>query len=243
MTIVDVLLGVTTLTFMEIVLGIDNIIFIAIIANKLPKHEQPKARRIGLTFALVVRIILLIFITQLMTLKAPLFYLPLPDHPSGEDMVGISLKGLILLAGGVFLLIKSTLEIHEKITHKEKEVTTKGGNTMSKIILQIVLIDIVFSFDSILTAIGLAQDQVGIMIAAVVVSMIIMMFFSGPISNFINKHPTLQVLALSFLIMIGLMLVLEGLEYHFPKNYLYVAIAFSFGIELLNMRMRKNENK
>lgn len=237
MSITDILVGVTTLTFMEIVLGIDNIIFIAIIANKLPKHEQPKARRIGLTFALVVRVIMLLGITTLMKLKDPLFTIQLPEQ---DGPVGISYKDLILMAGGVFLLIKSTLEIHEKVTHKEKEVKAKAGNTLSKIILQIVLIDIIFSFDSILTAVALV-DQVGIMIAAVVVSMIIMMFFSGPVSDFINKQPSLQILALAFLILIGFMLVMEGLQYHFPKSYLYTAVAFTLCVELINMRMRKNE--
>jgi predicted tellurium resistance membrane protein TerC len=236
MSITDILVGVTTLTFMEIVLGIDNIIFIAIIANKLPKHEQPKARRIGLTFALVVRIIMLLFITKLMELKEPLFTVTLPDQ---DAPVGISYKDLILIAGGIFLLIKSTLEIHEKITHKEKSIKEKSANTMSKIIMQIVLIDIIFSFDSILTAVALV-DQVGIMIAAVVISMVIMMFFSGPVSNFINKQPTLQVLALAFLILIGFMLIMEGMQYHFPKSYLYTAVAFSLLVELINMRMNKN---
>ena len=239
--IFSVVVGVLTLTFMEIILGIDNIIFIAIIANKLPKADQPKARRIGLMLALVVRVILLLGITQLKVLDITVFDIPIEDPESHASSTGIRYRDLIFMAGGIFLLIKSTLEIHEKVAHKEKEITAKAANTMSKIIMQIVMIDIVFSFDSILTAVALVPpEQVSIMIAAVVVSMIVMMFFSGPVSNFINKQPTLQILALSFLILIGFMLIVEGLHHHVPKSYLYFAVAFSVVIELINMKMRKN---
>ena len=230
----EIVIGVLTLTFMEIVLGIDNIIFIAIVADKLPKKEQPKARRIGLLFALFARIILLLSITKIMELKEPLFSIPLPLHT-----IDMSWKDVILLAGGIFLLAKSTLEIHEKTAGKEAQMKAKEGNTLTKIIIQIVLIDIVFSFDSILTAVALV-NSVWIMIAAVVISMAIMMFFSGPVADFINKQPTLQILALSFLILIGFMLTIEAFHYEVPKSYLYCAVAFSLIVEMINMRVRKN---
>jgi predicted tellurium resistance membrane protein TerC len=230
----EIVIGVLTLTFMEIVLGIDNIIFIAIIADKLPRNEQPKARRIGLMFALVARIILLLSITTIMKLKEPLFTISFTEEP-----IDMSWKDLILLAGGIFLLAKSTLEIHEKTTGKEGEKKAKSGNTLTKIIIQIVLIDIVFSFDSILTAIALV-DSVWIMIAAVVISMGIMMFFSGPVADFINKQPTIQILALSFLILIGFMLTVEAFHIEVPKSYLYFAVGFSLVVEMINMRVRKN---
>ena len=230
----EILIGVLTLTLMEIVLGIDNIIFIAIIADKLPRQEQPKARRIGLLFALFARIILLLGITKIMELKDPLFSLTLFSAD-----IEMSWKDLILLAGGIFLLGKSTLEIHEKTAGKESEKKGKAGNTLMSIIVQIVLIDIVFSFDSILTAVALV-DSVWVMIAAVIVSMVIMMFFSGPVADFINKQPTLQILALSFLILIGFMLTIEAFHYEVPKSYLYFAVAFSLIVEMINMRVRKN---
>jgi len=232
---VEVIIGILTLTFMEIVLGIDNIIFIAIVADKLPKELQSKARRIGLMFALIARIILLLSITKIMELKDPLFSIPLPSHP-----IDMSWKDLILLAGGIFLLYKSITEIREKAVGKEEvEKTAKAGNTLSKIIIQIVLIDIVFSFDSILTAVALVSS-VWIMIAAVIVSMAIMMFFSGPVADFINKQPTIQILALSFLILIGCMLTLEAFHVEVPKSYLYFAVGFSLIVEMINMRVRKN---
>ena len=230
----EIVIGVLTLTFMEIVLGIDNIIFIAIVANKLPKKEQAKARRVGLMFAMVVRIILLLGITTIMKLKNPLFTISFTEEP-----IDMSWKDLILLAGGIFLLAKCTLEIHEKTAGKEEQKKAKAGNTLTKIIIQIVLIDIVFSFDSILTAIALV-DSVWIMIAAVVVSMGVMMFFSGPVADFINKQPTVQILALSFLILIGFMLTVEAFHIEVPKSYLYFAVAFSLVVEVINMRVRKN---
>lgn len=228
--------SILTLTFMEIVLGIDNLIFISISSNKLPVHQQAKARRLGLFFALIFRIILLLSIKWIIDLKDPLF------HVLGH---GVSGRNLILLAGGLFLLAKSTTEIHHKIEHIEEEKeekTSKVKSTFQSIVIQIILLDIVFSFDSILTAVGLTPHVI-IMIIAVVFSMIIMLLFATPVSNFINKHPSLQILALSFLILIGVTLILEGmpdgLGIHVPKGYIYFAIFFSLAIEFLNMRFRK----
>ena len=230
---VDALIGVLTLTIMEIVLGIDNIIFIAIIADKLPKQEQPKARKIGLALALIVRVVFLLGITTLIKLKDPV--LTIVDIP-------LSIKDLILMAGGVFLVVKSLMEIFEKLAHDEKEKVVKGKNTMAAIITQIVLIDIVFSFDSILAAVALVQE-VAIMIAAVIVSMIIMMMFSGPIADYINKRPSLQILALSFLVLIGAMLFAEAIHHPIEKAYVYTSVAFALIVELVNLTMDKKAHK
>ncbi len=228
-------LSILTLTFMEVVLGIDNIIFISITAGKLPAHQQARARRIGLLGALVFRVLLLLSIKWIIGLKEPLF------HILGY---GVSGRNLILLFGGLFLLTKSTSEIHHKIEKPEKEEHT-GKNlaksTFNIVVLQIMLLDIVFSFDSILTAVGLTQHVI-IMIIAVILSMFIMMAFAGQVSHFINKHPTLQILALSFLILIGVTLILEGmpegLGVHVSKGYIYFAIFFSLTVEFLNIRLR-----
>lgn len=224
-----------TLTILEIVLGIDNIIFISIISNKLPKEQQPKARMIGLSLALIVRVIMLMGISWLIGLTDPLFSL------FGIDFSG---RNLILLAGGLFLLAKSTTEIHAKVNQLEHELKpTKARDAFASIIFQIVLLDIVFSFDSILTAIGMSNDLL-VMVVAVVIAMIIMMIFAGWISAFINDQPTLQILALSFLILIGFMLIVEGLplqEIHVPKGYIYFAVFFSLTVEALNMRMRRKK--
>ncbi|MFN8236686.1 MAG: TerC family protein [Chitinophagales bacterium] len=232
-------LSILTLTFMEVVLGIDNIIFISITAGKLPAHQQARARRIGLLGALVFRILLLLSIKWIIGLKEPLF------HILG---FGVSGRNLILLFGGLFLLAKSTTEIHHKIEKPAKEETA-GKNPVKSpfniVVLQIMLLDIVFSFDSILTAVGLTQHVI-IMIIAVILSMFIMMVFAGPVSHFINKHPTLQILALSFLILIGVTLILEGmpegLGLHVSKGYIYFAIFFSLTVEFLNIRFR-SKNK
>lgn len=234
-----VITALATLTVLEIILGVDNIIFISIVSNKLPEAQQPRARVIGLLMAMVFRIILLLTISWIIQLTNPLFTLPFIKD-EGQPL-GISWKDLILIAGGIFLVFKSTLEIHHKLEKaKPKAETPKAApNAFGAVIFQIVLVDAVFSFDSILTAIGLV-DQVWVMIAAVVISMTIMILFSGYISRFINKHPTLQILALAFLIMIGVMLVAEGFHQHFNKSYLYSAIAFSLIVELINMRLRKN---
>jgi len=231
-------LSLLTLTFLEIVLGVDNIIFISIMSDKLPPDKQKRARTIGLLLAMAFRILLLLTITYIMRLKNPLFELPF-FKDKGEP-IEISWKDLILMAGGLFLIVKSTLEIHRKL---EIPVATDTAATpvyasLTSVIFQIVLIDAVFSFDSILTAIGLV-DEVMIMIIAVIISIILMMVFAGPISKFINRNPTLQMLALAFLIAIGIMLVAEGFHQKISKSYIYTMIAFSLIVEMLNMRIRK----
>lgn len=221
-----------TLTFLEIVLGIDNIIFISIVTDKVPKEKQALGRNLGLGLALVFRIGLLLGITWIIGFTQPI--LTIFEHDlSGRD--------LILLAGGLFLLGKSTSEIHHKLEGEteDREPGQKAGLTMGSALVQIIALDMVFSFDSILTAIGLTEHVI-IMIGAVVISMIVMMLFSGVISRFINERPTLQILALAFLILIGFMLMIEALGFHVPKGYIYFAVAFSLIVEMINMRLRKN---
>jgi predicted tellurium resistance membrane protein TerC len=230
-------LSLLTLTFLEIILGVDNIIFISIISDKLSVEKQKKARNIGLMLAMIFRIGLLLTITWILKLKDPLFEMPFVKN-EGKP-IEISWKDLILMAGGIFLVIKSTIEIHHKL---EKPVHTETTGavyaSMASVIVQIILIDAVFSFDSILTAIGLVEE-VMIMIIAVVISIVIMMIFAGPISRFINRNPTLQMLALAFLIAIGIMLVAEGFHQKISKSYIYTMIAFSLLVEMLNLRIRK----
>jgi predicted tellurium resistance membrane protein TerC len=236
-------ISLLTLTFLEIVLGVDNIIFLSIISAKLPPEQQPRARTIGLTLAMVLRIILLFGITWIISMKEPLFevnFLGLHGGLTGQ--------GLILLLGGIFLLYKATNEIHHKLESPEESddpgKMAKGSNAFNAIIMQIALINVVFSFDSILTAVGIAND-ITIMILAVVLSVLVMMLFSGPVSKFVNDHPTIQMLGLSFLILIGFSLIAEAAHLgHFtegavPKGYLYFAIFFSMFVEVLNIRMRK----
>lgn len=229
--------SLVTLFLLEVVLGIDNIIFISLLTNKLDRQQQPRARRIGLTMALLMRVGLLFGITWIITLKEPVFHLSFWLDAHGQPM-GISVKELILIGGGLFLLVKSTTELYHKTEGHEKAPKPRSANAFSAVILQIVLIDIVFSFDSILTAVGLVQS-VWIMIIAVILSMIVMLIAAGKIGDFINSHPSLQILALSFLIMIGVLLIAEGFEQGFGKGYVYFGMAFSLGVELLNMRMRK----
>lgn len=217
-----------TLTLLEIVLGIDNIIFISIVTNKLPQEDRKKTRTIGLLFALLFRIILLSFIIYIIRLTNPLFTF-------GSFI--FSIRDLILLLGGIFLIAKSITEMHDKIEGEEHNIKNSKAASFFYVILQIVILDIIFSFDSILTAIGLS-NQLPIMIAAVVISMIVMIYFSGYISTFINKHPTLQVLALSFLILIGFMLTIEAFHYEIPKGYIYFALFFSVLVEMINMKIR-----
>ena len=222
-------IALLTLTALELVLGIDNIIFIAILSAKLPLAVQNRARLIGLAIAMVTRVLLLLSITWIMRLTTPLFSLLERDF-SGRD--------LILIAGGLFLLAKSTLEIHEKLEGEEHEhKAAKGVAKFGAVVFQIVLLDIVFSLDSVITAIGLS-NHVAIMITAVVIAVIFMMVFSKSISDFVDKHPTIRMLALSFLLLIGISLVGEGLEFHIPKGYIYFAMAFSVGVEMLNLRIR-----
>ncbi|MCR9013921.1 TerC family protein [Aquiflexum gelatinilyticum] len=222
-------IALLTLTFLEIVLGVDNIIFISIVSNKLPESQQGKARTLGLAFALVFRILLLLGISYIIQFTQPLISV------WGFDMSG---RDLILAGGGLFLLFKSTLEIHHKMEGKAEEVKPNSANNFAKVVFQIILLDLVFSFDSILTAIGLVKEVL-IMIIAVTISIGIMMAFAGKISRFINKHPTLQILALSFLILIGFMLLVEGFHVEVPKGYIYFAVFFSLAVEIVNMRMRK----
>jgi predicted tellurium resistance membrane protein TerC len=225
-------ISLLTLTALEIVLGIDNIIFISILAGKLPPEQQGKARKLGLSLALITRILLLLSITWLMGLTRPLFTLPLLGH-------GVSGRDLILGIGGLFLIGKSVFEIHDKLEGKDGHATAgKARASFSAVITQILLLDIVFSLDSVITAVGMA-DYVGVMIAAVVISIGVMLIFAGAISDFVNRHPTLKMLALSFLILIGVTLVGESLGRHIPKGYIYFSMAFAFGVEMLNLRLRK----
>ncbi len=223
------IIALLTLTFLEIVLGVDNIIFISIISNRLPKEKQAKTRNLGLLLALAMRIGLLLGISWIIGFTEPLFT---------AFEYEISIKDLILIVGGLFLIGKSTTEIHESLEVDDDEEQEKTATSMAKVILQIVALDMVFSFDSILTAVGLTQEII-IMIVAVVIAMIVMMTFAGRISNFINKNPSLQMLAMSFLILIGFMLVLEGIGQHIPKGYIYFAVFFSLAVETLNMRRRR----
>jgi len=225
-----------TLTFMEIVLGIDNIIFISIVVNRLPRAEQGRGRTIGLLLALLFRVGLLLSISWIVGLKTPLFYLNLPFLDANFGVAG---RDIILLAGGLFLIAKSTTEIHTKLQGEEEEALAAGNTTsLPRIIAQIIVIDIVFSFDSILTAVGLV-DNVLVMILAVILAMGVMLAFSGYVADFVNDNPTIKVLALSFLIMIGVMLVMEAFHKEIEKGYIYFAMAFSLVVEMLNMRLRK----
>lgn len=251
----EVWLSLLTLTFLEIVLGIDNIIFISIASNKLNEEERPKATNIGLILAMVLRIVLLFGVSILVAMEEPWIEFHY-DWIEG----GFSGQAIILILGGLFLLYKSTTEIHHKLegdSHGEEGGKNKAAATLSSVIVQITLINIVFSFDSILTAVGMTNGVEGallIMIIAVVASVVIMMLFANPVGNFVNKHPTIQMLGLAFLILIGFMLIAEGAHLaHFtvagaevgtvPKGYLYFAIAFSLFVEFLNMRLRKKSSK
>lgn len=225
----NVWIAFATLTVLELVLGIDNIIFISILSGKLPKGQQQRARFIGLALALGTRVLLLFSLSWVMTLTEPLFNL------FGH---GFSGRDLILIFGGLFLIAKSTHEIHGSLEGEAGGEVKRVYASFTSVIIQIALLDIVFSLDSVITAIGMV-DRVGIMIAAVVVSIIAMMFFAGPIGAFVERHPTIKMLALSFLLLIGFTLVVEGIEYHIPKGYIYFAMAFSVFVEFLNIRLRK----
>lgn len=221
-----------TLTILEIVLGIDNIVFISIISDKLPKEKQKRARKTGLALALITRILLLLSLSWVMSLTDPLFNV-LSNDISGRD--------LILLIGGLFLIYKATTEIHEKIEgHEEVTHKTKGNISFSAVIFQILLLDIIFSLDSVITAVGMA-NHIEIMIAAVIISVGIMLLAAESISKFVNDHPTVKMLALSFLVLIGVSLLAEGLDQHIPKGYVYFAMAFSVLVEMLNLREKKKK--
>ncbi len=220
-----------TLTALEIVLGIDNVIFISILASKLPKERQAKARQTGLMLALVTRIILLCSISWVMSLTKVLFTLPVLK----ADVTG---KSLILLGGGLFLIGKSVMEIHEKLEGADGHATSNlKVVSFQSVIIQILLLDIVFSLDSVITAVGMAND-LWVMVTAVIIALGVMLAFAGAISDFVNKHPTLKMLALSFLILIGVMLVGDSLGHHIPKGYIYFSMAFAFAVEMLNLKLR-----
>jgi|SRR5687768_379200 len=224
-----------TLTLLELVLGIDNVIFISILSGKLPAEQQPRARYIGLSLALGIRILLLLSLSWIIGLKEPLF--AVFGH-------GFSGKDLVLLIGGLFLIGKSTHEIHGSLEGEEGHASKKTYASFLSVIIQIVLLDIVFSLDSVITAVGMISTTYGeagiyIMVAAVIISIIAMMLFAGPIGTFVQRHPTIKMLALSFLLLIGVMLVAEGFGQHIPKGYIYFAMAFSVLVEILNMRLRR----
>jgi predicted tellurium resistance membrane protein TerC len=223
------LVSLLTLVSLEVVLGIDNVIFIAILAGRLPASEQPKARRLGIAMAVVSRIALLLSISWVMRLTEPLFSI---------GSWALSGKALILLGGGLFLIAKSTYEIHDKLEGAEESHGAAGGKAaLTAVVLQIMIVDIVFSLDSVITAVGMTP-HIPIMIIAVLVAAVIMLVFAGPISAFVHRHPTMKMLALSFLILIGVMLVAEAFGQHIDKGYIYFAMAFALGVEFINMRLR-----
>ena len=222
------ILALVTLTFLEVVLGVDNVIFISILSSKLPTSQQGRARRTGLLAAMVMRILLLLSIAWVIRLTAPLF------TTFGRPVSG---RDLILIAGGLFLLGKATLEIHDKLEGEEGHSSARVAPSFSAVIAQIMVLDIVFSLDSVITAVGMAED-ISIMVAAVVLAVGVMMFSAEPISAFVNRHPTVKVLALSFLLLIGLSLVGDGLGVHIPKGYIYFAMGFSVFVEMVNLRVR-----
>jgi predicted tellurium resistance membrane protein TerC len=223
-------LALVTLTALEIVLGIDNIIFISILPGKLPQHQRPKAQRIGLALAMLTRLMLLFSLTWIMRLTEPFF--SILGH-------GISGRDIILIAGGLFLLAKSTMEIHDKLEGEEHHTTEgKSGASFKGIVIQIMFLDIIFSLDSVITAVGMAS-QLAVMATAVVLAVGVMMFFAGAVSTFVERHPTIKVLALSFLLLIGVSLIADGLSFHIPKGYIYFAMAFSVFVEMINLRVRR----
>jgi predicted tellurium resistance membrane protein TerC len=225
------LVSLLTLTALEIVLGIDNVIFIAILTGRLPAPRQPRARKLGISLAVITRVLLLLSLSFLMGLTKPLFTL------LGAAVSG---KQLILILGGVFLIGKSTVEIHDKLEGAPENLPGARAASMAAVIVQIMLIDVVFSLDSVITAVGMT-NQIPVMIAAVVLAAAVMVAFSGPVSDFVHRNPTIKILALAFLILIGVMLVAEGFGEHVNKGYVYFAMAFSLGVEFLNMRVRAKE--
>jgi predicted tellurium resistance membrane protein TerC len=247
-------IGLLTLTVLEIVLGIDNIVFISILSGKLPAEQQNKARKVGLALALITRILLLLFLGSVMSWVVPLFRIgpppeahaaPMPGHGAGghgdaghvPDPWGFSGRDLILILGGLFLLWKAVHEIHQKLEGEEGHVSVRTAPTFSSVIVQILFLDIVFSLDSVITAVGMV-NQIGVMITAVLIAVGVMLVFVNPISDFVNKHPTIKMLALAFLVLIGANILAEGFEQHIPKGYTYFAMAFSIAVEMLNLRVK-----
>ena len=223
------LLALVTLTFLEVILGVDNVIFISILSSKLPHDQQPRARRMGLLAAMLMRILLLLSIAWIIRLTAP-FFTVLGRGISGRD--------LILIGGGLFLLAKATMEIHDRLEGEEGHASRRVSASFAAVIVQIMLLDIVFSLDSVITAVGMAKD-VSVMIIAVVLAVGVMLVSSGAISAFVERHPTVKMLALSFLLLIGVSLIGEGLDQHIPKGYIYFAMGFSVFVEMINLRLRK----
>jgi predicted tellurium resistance membrane protein TerC len=224
----EIWVALVTLTTLEVVLGIDNVVFISILAGKLPLAQQQQARQIGLALAMVMRILLLLSLSVIIRLTDPLF-----------EIIGYAVtgRGLILLGGGLFLLAKSTYEIHDKLEGEHGHAEAKVRPSFSGVIVQILLLDLVFSLDSVITAVGMVES-VGVMVAAVVVAVLVMLFAVNGISNFVEEHPTVKMLALSFLLLIGFSLIAEAFELHIPKGYIYFAMAFSVFVELINLRLR-----
>lgn len=225
----NIWIGLLTLTALEIVLGIDNVIFISILAGKLPAAKQKQARQIGLCLAMVMRILLLLSLSWIIGLTKPFFAV------AGFDVTG---RALILLGGGLFLIAKSTHEIHDKLEGGDASGTVRTAPSLRSVLIQIILLDLVFSLDSVITAVGMV-DQIGVMIAAVMIAVGVMMAFAGAISGFVEKHPTIKMLALSFLLLIGVNLIGEGLGFHIPKGYTYFAMGFAVFVEFLNLKLRK----
>src|SRR5262245_26299116 len=225
----EIWIALATLTFLEIVLGVDNIIFISILSGKLPPEQQPKARRLGLLGAMVTRVLLLFSLAWIIKLTRPLF--TMLGH-------GVSGRDLILIIGGLFLLGKSTSEIHEKLEGEEEKAGGKAAASFGAVIVQIMILDIVFSLDSVITAVGMV-DELWVMIAAVIISVAIMMLAAESISAFVHRHPTVKMLALSFLLLIGLALLADGFGQHIPKGYIYFAMGFSVFVEMINLRLRR----
>jgi predicted tellurium resistance membrane protein TerC len=222
-------IALVTLAVLEIVLGVDNIVFISILAGKLPAHQRPRARVLGLALAMGTRILLLLSLSWVMGLTRPLFGI------FGQEISG---RDLILLIGGMFLLWKSTREIHDRLEGPEQHRHAAAAYSFGGVLVQIALLDIVFSLDSVITAVGMV-DHVAIMIAAIVIAVVIMMFSAGPVGDFVERHPTVKMLALAFLLLIGMALVAEGFDQHIPKGYIYFAMGFSVFVEMLNLRARK----
>ena len=222
-------IGLLTLTALEIVLGIDNIVFISILAGRLPPETQNRARQVGLSLAMIVRILLLLSISWIMSLTRPFLSV------GGFDLTG---RALILIAGGLFLLAKSTREIHHKLEDIDETGQVRARPSFLSVLVQILLLDIIFSLDSVITAVGMV-DHVGVMIAAIVIAVGVMMVFAGAVGRFVDRHPTLKMLALSFLLLIGMNLIADGVGFHIPKGYTYFAMAFSVFVEMLNLKLRK----
>lgn len=226
-------IALITLIALELVLGVDNVIFISILSGKLPQHEQARARTTGIMMAVITRVLLLLSLSWIISLEEPFFHIPW----FGGEAIGISGRDLILLAGGMFLLWKSTHEIHDKLEGKEGAASAKVAATFASVIFQIMLLDIVFSLDSVITAVGMV-DHIAIMVIAVIIAAGVMVFVAGPIGTFVEHHPTIKILALSFLLLIGFTLIVEGLHQHIPKGYVYFAMGFSVFVEMINLRVR-----